>query len=451
MLEAVAPPSRTHRFARLRPILRLPSHLTPAAGLALCRAAGLALCRTAGLTLCRTAGLTLCRTAGLTLCRTAGLTLCRAAGLALCRAAGLALCLAPSLAPCAAAQAPVLAGAPHALAESDLQSLAQLAARLTIAQRAAQQALPGPAVAPPIDPQPTATAESTPPAGLALTEIAGASAAQPSDDDELAAPGETPAGAAGRTEPSAGAQPAATAAAGRDAERAAAVAGKAAGGAASAAGNPAEGAAARATDVRPGAAAAAGAPRGASDESAEYGVEHQLSRQAAASWLDRVGSWFKGVAHEAMAWLGTPYRRGGASRRGIDCSGLTGAVFARRGIDLPRTAAEQFALGLAVGLDEMRPGDLVFFRNTYKRGISHVGIYVGDGRFIHAAGRRQGVIVSDLARPYYQLRFAGARRLATPPGDSLAARPRDPDAGASPALLAATGTAGAGAASSAKR
>src|SRR5580693_4733630 len=95
MLEAVAPPSRTHRFARLRPILRLPSHLTPAAGLALCRAAGLALCRAAGLTLCR--------------------------------AAGLALCLAPSLAPCAAAQAPVLAGAPHALAESDLQSLAQLA------------------------------------------------------------------------------------------------------------------------------------------------------------------------------------------------------------------------------------------------------------------------------------------------------------------------------------
>src|SRR5580693_1807312 len=119
MLEAVAPPSRTHRFARLRPILRLPSHLTPAAGLSLCRAAGLALCRTAGLTLCRTAALTLCRTAGL--------TLCRAAGLALCRAAGLALCLAPSLAPCAAAQAPVLAGAPHALAESDLQSLAQLA------------------------------------------------------------------------------------------------------------------------------------------------------------------------------------------------------------------------------------------------------------------------------------------------------------------------------------
>jgi cell wall-associated NlpC family hydrolase len=103
---------------------------------------------------------------------------------------------------------------------------------------------------------------------------------------------------------------------------------------------------------------------------------------------------------------------------------LTGAVFAHQGIELPRTAVEQFARGVPVAAAEMRPGDLVFFRNTYKHGISHVGIYVGEGRFIHAAGRRQGVIVSELARPYYQLRFAGARRLATSPDEpppSLAA------------------------------
>ena len=147
-------------------------------------------------------------------------------------------------------------------------------------------------------------------------------------------------------------------------------------------------------------------------DSGELGVEYQLSVRDAASFLDRLSARFKRLVEQAMTYLGTPYRRGGTSRRGVDCSGLVGAVYGEQGLDLPRTAAQQFAEGVAVPASDLRPGDLVFFRDTYKRGISHVGIYIGDGRFLHAAGRRHGVIVSELSRPYYRTRYAGARRPA---------------------------------------
>jgi cell wall-associated NlpC family hydrolase len=148
-------------------------------------------------------------------------------------------------------------------------------------------------------------------------------------------------------------------------------------------------------------------------DSGEFGIEYQLSLRDADSFLSRLSSRLKRLVEQAMTYLGTPYRMGGTSRRGLDCSGLVGAVYGEQGLGMPRTAAEQFAEGVPVSAGELRPGDLVFFRDTYKRGISHVGIFVGDGRFIHAAGRRQGVIVSELSRPYYRLRYAGARRLAT--------------------------------------
>jgi cell wall-associated NlpC family hydrolase len=150
-------------------------------------------------------------------------------------------------------------------------------------------------------------------------------------------------------------------------------------------------------------------------ESGEYGIEYALALRGSDSLLGRLSARFKRLVEQAMTYLGTPYRRGGTSRRGLDCSGLVGAVYGQQGVDMPRTAVQQFGEGSAVALGDLRPGDLVFFRDTYKRGISHVGIYVGDGRFIHAAGRRQGVIVSELSRPYYRNRFAGARRLAPQP------------------------------------
>ena len=153
-------------------------------------------------------------------------------------------------------------------------------------------------------------------------------------------------------------------------------------------------------------------------DSGEFGAAYELSMRDADSFLDRLTTRVKQLVEQAMTYLGTPYRRGGSSRRGLDCSGLVGAVYGQQGLEMPRTAAEQFGEGVPVALADLRPGDLVFFRDTYKRGISHVGIYLGDGRFIHAAGRRQGVIVSDFRRPYYQSRFAGARRLAAQAADA---------------------------------
>ena len=99
------------------------------------------------------------------------------------------------------------------------------------------------------------------------------------------------------------------------------------------------------------------------------------------------------VARQALSFRGVPYRFGGRSRNGVDCSGLIQTVWKKYGLMLPRTSVEQFKTGIPVPKDKMKPGDLVFFKNTYKRGISHVGIFVGEGKFVHAANSRKGVIL----------------------------------------------------------
>jgi cell wall-associated NlpC family hydrolase len=118
------------------------------------------------------------------------------------------------------------------------------------------------------------------------------------------------------------------------------------------------------------------------------------------------------IVDRTLAWLGIDYRFGGTDeKKGFDCAGLVKRVFGDSGIKLPRTAADQFRQGCAVSLDDLRPGDLVFFRDTYKRGISHVGIYIGEKLFVHAASRRRSVVVDRIDMPYYLKRFAGGRRL----------------------------------------
>jgi cell wall-associated NlpC family hydrolase len=117
------------------------------------------------------------------------------------------------------------------------------------------------------------------------------------------------------------------------------------------------------------------------------------------------------IVRSALSYRGAPYRRGAMGRSGaFDCSGFTKYLFDHEGANLPRTAADQYRRGLPVGREEMKPGDLVFFKNTYKAGISHVGIYLGDGQFIHAASTRTGVRVDSLDKPYYVNHYAGARR-----------------------------------------
>jgi cell wall-associated NlpC family hydrolase len=113
------------------------------------------------------------------------------------------------------------------------------------------------------------------------------------------------------------------------------------------------------------------------------------------------------LTRSALRFLGVPYVFGGTSTAGFDCSGFVQHVFALLGIDLPRTADAQYDAGKpAVG--GPRPGDLVFF-DTYG-GVSHVGIYLGHGKFVHASSSR-GVEVSHLSESYWASRYVGAKRL----------------------------------------
>lgn len=118
------------------------------------------------------------------------------------------------------------------------------------------------------------------------------------------------------------------------------------------------------------------------------------------------------LINQGMSYLGIRYRFGGSSpETGLDCSGLVQNVFRNAiGLDLPRTAREMASLGDKIGRQELKPGDLVFF-NTMRRAFSHVGIYVGDGQFLHAPSRGGGVRVEDMSSSYWAKRFNGARRL----------------------------------------
>ena len=117
------------------------------------------------------------------------------------------------------------------------------------------------------------------------------------------------------------------------------------------------------------------------------------------------------IVQEAREALGTPYRWAKQSEKATDCAGLVRRVAKTAGIDLPRTSRAQYATGRSISAKDLKPGDLVFFKNTYRRGISHVGIYVGDGQFVHAASRRRRVVVDRLDEQYFAVRFAGARRI----------------------------------------
>ncbi len=118
------------------------------------------------------------------------------------------------------------------------------------------------------------------------------------------------------------------------------------------------------------------------------------------------------ILQQGMSYIGIPYRWGGNTEKsGFDCSGLVRAVFQNSiGVYLPRTAKEMSKIGDYVASHELKPGDLVFF-NTMKRAFSHVGVYIGDNKFLHAPRRGQKVRVEDMTENYWTKRFNGARRI----------------------------------------
>ncbi len=154
------------------------------------------------------------------------------------------------------------------------------------------------------------------------------------------------------------------------------------------------------------------------DGSAEAAIAAELlqmqlaSKANAKSYADR-------LLKEAYAWNGTPYRTGGHSKRGTDCSGYTMEVYrAALGIEIPRNSAKQSEYCTQVSMSKAKPGDLLFFQASKRGRISHVGIYLGKDKMIHASSR--GVMVSDLTLPYWRKRFTHAGRV--PKVDQLIAK-----------------------------
>lgn len=126
--------------------------------------------------------------------------------------------------------------------------------------------------------------------------------------------------------------------------------------------------------------------------------------------VDTMAASSETLIDKAKTYIGVPYRFGGTSPKGFDCSGFTQLVFLENDIKLPRTAAEQFQIGKVIKKNNLQKGDLVFFE-TYKKGPSHIGVYIGEQKFIHASSAN-GVTISSLNNSsYWQSRYLGAKRV----------------------------------------
>ncbi len=118
------------------------------------------------------------------------------------------------------------------------------------------------------------------------------------------------------------------------------------------------------------------------------------------------------IAQYALQFVGYPYVYGGSSPSGFDCSGFVRYVCSQKGYSVNRTASAQMDNGTPVSYSQLQPGDLVFFNNgNSSKRATHVGIYIGNGQFVHASTSTTGVIISDMNSAYYTTGFVGARRL----------------------------------------
>ncbi|HEY3425879.1 MAG TPA: C40 family peptidase [Negativicutes bacterium] len=117
----------------------------------------------------------------------------------------------------------------------------------------------------------------------------------------------------------------------------------------------------------------------------------------------------KDIVRTAMIYKGVPYRFGGSSPKGFDCSGFVWYIFDKHGKKLPRTTDKQFEVGKPVRYKELLPGDVVFF-TTYAKGATHCGIFIEGGKFIHASSSH-GIMISSLGDSYWKPKYLGARRM----------------------------------------
>ncbi|MDD2711955.1 MAG: C40 family peptidase [Simplicispira sp.] len=147
-------------------------------------------------------------------------------------------------------------------------------------------------------------------------------------------------------------------------------------------------------------------------------IDRFLSEKGLMTQLDAVrhdvADKTSGLVVTAMGLLGVPYRRGGSSSEtGFDCSGFVRSIYSQTvGLALPRRAEQQAAATQTIDKKELQPGDLVFF-NTMRRAFSHVGIYIGDGKFVHSPSIGGKVRVEEMQAAYWKLRFNGARRVVS--------------------------------------
>ncbi len=116
------------------------------------------------------------------------------------------------------------------------------------------------------------------------------------------------------------------------------------------------------------------------------------------------------IVKTARRYVGVPYRWGGESpRTGFDCSGFTMVVYRLNGLDLPRSSRQQWKVGKQIGRGQLQKGDLVFFATAGRGGVSHVGIYTGENKFLHAPRRGSRIKTSSLSSQYFKTRYVGAR------------------------------------------
>jgi len=120
-----------------------------------------------------------------------------------------------------------------------------------------------------------------------------------------------------------------------------------------------------------------------------------------------------GIVRFAKTFVGTPYCSGGTTYKGVDCSGFVFAVYRQFEVSLPRTSLDQSRMGVPIDRSNLEPADLVFFKTSKRASVTHVGIYVGNGKFIHASTNSRKVRLDALSDDYYRKTFTVARRVVS--------------------------------------